>query len=166
MVLHMTIMHGFGAAALLQPPAVGWDRCARSLGRHGPARAMADGSPYDILTPYKEAAYDPAAAETFFGERPLAVARRLAQLATVSGGFVVSTIVDKMLKREERLVEERSQQLLEVVTKLGPTFIKVCNEMWPATVRRPIEQASLVGRRWVRRSPSAPTSCRHPTWPA
>jgi len=50
---------------------------------------------------------------------------RFAQLTQLSGGFAFNLILDKLLKREEDVVEERSQQLLELVTKLGPTFIKV-----------------------------------------
>merc|ERR1719160_239172 len=34
-------------------------------------------------------------------------------------------LVDKLLKREEQMVQKRSQELLDVVTTLGPTFIKV-----------------------------------------
>lgn len=75
--------------------------------------------------PYREAAYDPAAADAFFGKRPLETARRFAQLVQLSTGFVFSTLVDKVLKREDHVLEERSQQLLEVVTNLGPSFIKI-----------------------------------------
>ena len=38
---------------------------------------------------------------------------------------MVSLLLDKLLKREDRMIEQRSQELLDVVTKLGPTFIKV-----------------------------------------
>jgi predicted unusual protein kinase regulating ubiquinone biosynthesis (AarF/ABC1/UbiB family) len=75
--------------------------------------------------PYKEAAYDPAAADAFFRKRPFELLSRFAQLTQLSGGFAFNLILDKLLKREEDVVEERSQQLLELVTKLGPTFIKV-----------------------------------------
>ena len=82
---------------------------------------------YSQDVPYKEADYQPAAAADFFRARPLVSLRRLTQLATLSGGFIASLLLDKVLKREEddSIVQARSQQLLELVTKLGPTFIKV-----------------------------------------
>ena len=44
--------------------------------------------------------------------------RRLAQLTQLSGGFVASTLLDKRLGREEEMVDQRSDELLELVTKL------------------------------------------------
>ena len=95
--------------------------------RNSPLVAVAEAPTYSADVPYAEASYDPAAAATFFRARPLATIGRLAQIALLSGGFVASLVVDKALKREEdpALVELRSQQLLELVTKLGPTFIKI-----------------------------------------
>ena len=95
--------------------------------RNSPLVAVAEAPTYGADVPYAEAAYDAAAAATFFRARPLATIGRLAQIALLSGGFVASLVVDKALKREEdpALVELRSQQLLELVTKLGPTFIKI-----------------------------------------
>ena len=73
----------------------------------------------------KQAAYDPAAADAFYRARPFTALGRALQLGRRSGGFVVSLLLDKLLKREDRMIEQRSQELLDVVTKLGPTFIKV-----------------------------------------
>jgi aarF domain-containing kinase len=77
--------------------------------------------------PYDEAAYDPSAAKEFFLARPLAPLRRLAQIASLSGGFVASVALDKALGREDHseVIAARSQQLLEVVTDLGATFVKI-----------------------------------------
>ena len=82
---------------------------------------------YSEDVPYKEADYQPAAADAFFRARPLESLRRLAQLAQLSGGFICALLLDKWLKREEdpAVIEARSQQLLALVTSLGPTFIKV-----------------------------------------
>ena len=55
----------------------------------------------------------------------LAVLRRAVQLASLSGGFVASLFLDKLLKREEQMVDQRSKELLNVVLALGPTFIKI-----------------------------------------
>ena len=80
---------------------------------------------YGKDVPYGEAQYDPAAADVFFRERPLAALKRMMQITSLSGSFVLSTILDKQLGREEQMVAQRSGELLELVTKLGPTFIKI-----------------------------------------
>ena len=80
---------------------------------------------YAADVPYTEAQYDPEAADAFFRKRPLAVLRRAVQLASLSGGFVASLFLDKLLKREEQMVDQRSKELLNVVLALGPTFIKI-----------------------------------------
>jgi predicted unusual protein kinase regulating ubiquinone biosynthesis (AarF/ABC1/UbiB family) len=55
----------------------------------------------------------------------LEAARRLGQFLFNSGVFITSVVLDKKFEREEEMVEQRSQELLELITKLGPTFIKV-----------------------------------------
>jgi predicted unusual protein kinase regulating ubiquinone biosynthesis (AarF/ABC1/UbiB family) len=80
---------------------------------------------YNMDVPYREAAYDPVAGDAFFRQRPLKSFTRLVQLLQLSSGFVFNILVDKALKREDDMVDERSKQLLELVTKLGPTFVKV-----------------------------------------
>ena len=77
--------------------------------------------------PYSEAEYNPQAAKEFYRSRNSEKFRRLVQIASLSGGFITNLLFDKLFKREEnpKIVEQRSQQLLEVVTKLGPAFIKV-----------------------------------------
>ena len=49
------------------------------------APADEDAFQYGIDVPYKEAAYDPVAADAFFRKRPVATARRLLQLTRLSG---------------------------------------------------------------------------------
>ncbi|EOD15034.1 hypothetical protein EMIHUDRAFT_256547, partial [Emiliania huxleyi CCMP1516] len=65
--------------------------------------------------PYREAEYDPEAAD------------RLAyrQIAFLSAGFVGKVLADKQLGREEAMVDRRSEELLQLVTRLGVTAIKV-----------------------------------------
>ena len=75
--------------------------------------------------PYAEACYDPAAAEAYFGARPLESLRRLLELAWTSAGFVANVAIDKKLGREEAMAARRSEELLDVVTRLGTTSIKV-----------------------------------------
>ena len=81
--------------------------------RHEPAQAIFGAAPdddalsmqYAVDVPYKEAAYDPQAADAFYRARPAAVVRRVAQLAQLSGGFVLATLLDKKLDREEQMAE-------------------------------------------------------------
>ena len=80
---------------------------------------------YGVDVPYAEAAYDPEAAAAFFKARPIASLRRLLQIVSLAGGFVLSVAIDKRLGREEQMVQQRSRELLVVVTKLGATFVKV-----------------------------------------
>jgi len=82
---------------------------------------------YGEDAPYLEASYDPHAADDFYSSpsRKLASLSRLAQLLTQSSGFVTNAILDSKLNREDEMVDQRSQELLELVSDMGPTFIKV-----------------------------------------
>jgi len=75
--------------------------------------------------PYREAEYDPEAADCFFRARPLVALRRAAEIAFLSAGFVGKVLADKQLGREEAMVDRRSEELLQLVTRLGVTAIKV-----------------------------------------
>ena len=99
---------------------------------------------YSQDVPYKEADYQPTAADKFFRARPLASLGRLVQLTQLSGGFVANLMLDKALKREEEaeIIEARSQQLLDLVTQLGPTFIKVGQAL---SIRTDLLPAPYVG---------------------
>ena len=68
------------------------------------APAEADEVMYGVDVPYKEAAYDPVAADAFFRKRPVATVKRALQLTRLSGGFILSTVVDRLLKRQDDLV--------------------------------------------------------------
>ena len=89
-----------------------------------PSRLMAGGA-YTADVPYAEACYDAAAAESYFAARPLESLGRLLELARVSGGFVANVVLDKKLGREAATAARRSDELLDVVTRLGTTSIKV-----------------------------------------
>lgn len=107
---------------LLLPATLAWNLPLALPRTKPPSTAPID---YAVDVPYAEAAYDPEAADAFFKARPIAALRRLFQIASLSGGFIAKAILDRKLGREDRMVEQRSKELLEVVTKLGPTFIKV-----------------------------------------
>jgi len=112
----VSIRNGFGKRV---------DACRRGGKKALTCALGKNAAAYSNDVPYREAEYDPVAAEGFFRARPLAALSRLAQLVVRSTGFVLSVILDKRLGREDSMVEQRSQELLALVTSLGPTFIKV-----------------------------------------
>ena len=78
----------------------------------------------DVLPLY----YDPVALKAFFRKRPLAVATRILQLASVGGGVIVNTFLDNLLGRLEKdpeLEVQRAAELRDIITSLGPFFIKL-----------------------------------------
>ncbi|KAL7491244.1 LOW QUALITY PROTEIN: hypothetical protein ACHAWT_001431 [Skeletonema menzelii] len=77
---------------------------------------------YGIDAPYKEANYDPHAAAEYYKDRPIESFYRLTQLLV---DLRVDSILDAKLDREEELVDQRSEELLELISDLGPTFIKI-----------------------------------------
>jgi hypothetical protein len=82
---------------------------------------------YSGDAPYREGEYDPAAADRFFAYRPWLPLGRLFALTSLTGGFIGRVQTDKWAgsANDEATIERRSQELLELVSKLGPTFIKV-----------------------------------------
>lgn len=85
------------------------------------------GNAYSAAAPYREGFYDPKAGDRFFALRPWLPLGRLFALTSLTGGFVLGVLTDKWSGREEdeATIARRSQQLLELVSQLGPTFIKV-----------------------------------------
>lgn len=79
---------------------------------------------YGVDVPYGEASYDPHAAADFYKDRPIESISRLTQIVSKSSGFITDTILDTKLNREDKMVDRRSDELLELVSELGPTFIK------------------------------------------
>ena len=79
----------------------------------------------DNDAPYREAAYNPTAASAFYQNRQLQSLSRLSQILTKSVGFLTSTAIDAKLNKEDEMADKRSEELLELISDLGPTFIKV-----------------------------------------
>jgi len=72
--------------------------------------------------------YDPVALKQFFSERPLAVLTRILQIVTVGGGFLATAAVDVILQRHKdnpELEIQRAAELRDIITSLGPFFIKL-----------------------------------------
>jgi len=70
--------------------------------------------------------YDPKALREFFSKRPLTVINRIAQVAGVGGGWVLSNVLDKVLGRSSPDLEvQRAGELRDIITSLGPFYIKI-----------------------------------------
>ncbi|XVE81406.1 hypothetical protein DITRI_Ditri15bG0060900 [Diplodiscus trichospermus] len=69
--------------------------------------------------------YDPASISAYWGKRPRAVVTRIIQLLSVAGGFLsrlASDVINKKVKENE---VARAIELREIVTSLGPAYIKL-----------------------------------------
>lgn len=75
--------------------------------------------------PYGEANYDPHAAADFYKDRPIESISRLANIVGKTSGFISDTYLDTKFGREDQVVDQRSDELLKLVSDLGPTFIKI-----------------------------------------
>merc|ERR1712127_899796 len=71
---------------------------------------------YGVDVPYQEASYDPHAAIKFYQNRRLSKISRLTQIVGKSSGFIAGTVLDSKLNREEKLVDQRSDELLELIS--------------------------------------------------
>ena len=70
--------------------------------------------------------YNPKALKEFFRKRPLAVLTRIAQVASVGGGYALGILMDQLsgkLDDPEREIQ-RAGELRDLLTSLGPFFIK------------------------------------------
>ena len=78
------------------------------------------------MEPYLRGKYDPIQAQAYYAKHPYLVTQRLAQLLRLSNRFLWNLAVDKyILRREEQMRSTRAQELLQLITQLGPTAIKV-----------------------------------------
>ncbi|XP_057992460.1 uncharacterized protein LOC110646145 isoform X2 [Hevea brasiliensis] len=70
-------------------------------------------------------AYDPASISAYWGKRPRAVATRAFQLLSVAGGFLSRLAWDVINKKVKENEVARAIELREIVTSLGPAYIKL-----------------------------------------
>ncbi|GKY99585.1 hypothetical protein MPSEU_000912800 [Mayamaea pseudoterrestris] len=78
------------------------------------------------MEPYPRGDYDPVAARAYYARYPKLVAQRCLQLFRLANKFIFNILLDKyILKREEAMILVRANELLELITQLGPTAIKV-----------------------------------------
>jgi len=76
--------------------------------------------------------YDPDAIAAYWSKRPAAVTQRVFQLLGVSGWFITSIVGDILFKRVKQNEVLRAQQLRDIVTSLGPAYIKLGHALYPA----------------------------------
>jgi aarF domain-containing kinase len=72
--------------------------------------------------------YDPVALKAYFSSRPIPVLTRILQVTSAGSGFLIQSAVDQLLKRNERnpdLEVKRAAELRDLITSLGPFFIKI-----------------------------------------
>ncbi|KAD7478030.1 hypothetical protein E3N88_01166 [Mikania micrantha] len=69
--------------------------------------------------------YDPASISAYWGKRPRAVATRIMQLTSVAGGFLSRLAWDVINKKVKENEVSRAIELREIVTSLGPAYIKL-----------------------------------------
>lgn len=76
-------------------------------------------------SPYPLGRYDPNAARAYFDQRPLDVVARAVEIAVKSTAFGLALLKDKTNNEWEKNEEKRGLELAQLLTELGPTFIKI-----------------------------------------
>jgi hypothetical protein len=78
------------------------------------------------MAPYPRGKYDPIQAKAYYSRHSRLVLQRASQVFRLTNGFFYNLLFDKyILKDEKRNRAQRADELLELVTKLGPTAIKI-----------------------------------------
>ena len=91
------------------------------------------GAPY----PPRADAYDPLAADRFYGARPLVVLSRIVKLTFLTGAFNAALLLDFLAYKRAGAPEgepwpnegDRAKEALALATQLGPTFIKLAQAL-------------------------------------
>jgi hypothetical protein len=77
------------------------------------------------MEPYLRGNYDPIQARVFYSRHKLLVLQRVLQMLRLSNLFIINLLLDKyVFKSEERNRAKRAEELLVLITQLGPTAIK------------------------------------------
>jgi hypothetical protein len=80
------------------------------------------------LEPYPRGKYDPIQAKIFYSKYPQVVLQRSLQLVRLSNQFLVGLLLDKYIFKNQEDPQQRTKlanELLQLITQLGPTAIKV-----------------------------------------
>ncbi|CAJ1392458.1 unnamed protein product [Effrenium voratum] len=76
-------------------------------------------------TPFPDGKYDPDTAAAYFQSRPWMVTWRAAELAGTGLSLAARLLLDLQTGQWEANASKRAQELVEILTDLGPTFIKI-----------------------------------------
>ena len=79
-------------------------------------------------SPYPTSAYDAVSAAAYFSTRPFTQVSRALEILLTSSSFILTLLDDSFLSRPESTYEfdcRRGTELAALLTRLGPTFIKV-----------------------------------------
>jgi predicted unusual protein kinase regulating ubiquinone biosynthesis (AarF/ABC1/UbiB family) len=69
--------------------------------------------------------YDPQAIASYYNRRPWLVIWRAITVVWLFAGFLIGLLLDRSVGNIEANKYERAEQLREILTRLGPTYIKV-----------------------------------------
>lgn len=106
------------------PPTVGILASAGiTYGIVSTALSIGEGPPPS--SPYPLNRYDPSSARNYFDQRPAEVISRAVEIAALSTKFGLSLLNDKLSNKLEENSDQRAKELAELLTTLGPTFIKI-----------------------------------------
>ena len=75
--------------------------------------------------PYPSDQYDPVAARQYFLQRPWEAVSRAVEIASQAGGLFVSLWIDEALGRVRVMEDQRAREAVQVIIRLGPTFVKI-----------------------------------------
>jgi len=75
--------------------------------------------------PYPAGQYDPTTAREYFQRRPWEAMSRAWEIVAYAGELFFALWVDELLGRAAAMEEERAREAVEVIIKLGPTFVKI-----------------------------------------
>jgi hypothetical protein len=98
--------------------------------------SMGNGPPPS--SPYPLGRYDPDSARAYFDQRPLGIIKRGLEIASLSVGFGLKLLQDKMKNQIEENQDQRALELAELLTKLGPTFSKLVSLLFMCCIYCPL----------------------------
>ena len=97
-----------------------------SLSRSAPAQHSNHGQQGDFTSAADLNRYDPEAVAKLYRGHPRQLLQRLWQTLLPIGAFLLAVLIDRLTGRlrEDHQVRERGRQMCELLTELGPAFIK------------------------------------------
>ena len=81
--------------------------------------------PKMTTTPYPTGTYNFKSAELYFAERPATVVQRAAFISLSAAGWGLGVVMDVLTGSYKQNERRRADELTDLLTRLGPTFIKI-----------------------------------------